>query len=104
MVVIHFVIHSFAQDRQPPMSTRTVRLDDEGEQRLADLRERTGFSISDVFKNALEHYTKVAPSKRQKTSYEIYCELDIGAGSGNADGSVNVKTKVAEIIRKKHGR
>ncbi len=86
------------------MSTRTVRLDDEGERLLADLRERTGFSISSVFKNALEHYAKVTPAKQQKTPYEIYCELDIGPGGHSIGPASESKRLVREIIRKKHNR
>ena len=36
------------------MSTRRVRLDAESERLLAELRERTGLSVSSVFKRSLE--------------------------------------------------
>ena len=86
------------------MATRTVRLDEEGERLLAELRERTGLSISNVFKRGLEAFAKTAPTKQKKTPWEIYCELDIGPGSGRTGGAANAKTLVREIIRRKHGR
>lgn len=86
------------------MSTRTVRLDAESERLLAELRERTGLSISSVFKRGLEAYAQVAPTKQQRTPWEIYRMLDIGPGSGARDGAINAKTRVAQIIREKHKR
>ena len=86
------------------MNTRTVRLDDDSERLLAELRERTGLSISSVFKRGLEAFAQVAPSKEQRTPWEIYRELDIGPGSGKTDGAENAKTQVADIIRREHWR
>lgn len=38
------------------MAIRTVRLDDDAEAVLADLRQRTGMTISEVLKRSLETY------------------------------------------------
>ena len=87
------------------MATRTVRLDEEGERLLAELRERTGLSISNVLKRGLEAFAKTAPTKQQKkTPWEIYCELDIGPGGHSLGPASDAKRLVREIIRKKHGR
>ena len=86
------------------MSKRAVRLDDNSKRLPAELRERTGLSISSVLKRGLEAFAEVAPSRQHRTPWEIYRELDIGPGSGSTDGAENAKSQVADVIRKKWRR
>ena len=64
------------------MAIRTVRLDDDAEAVLADLRQRTGMTISEVLNRALEIYASTSPSpeKAEKTPFVIFRRLDLGPG------------------------
>ena len=84
------------------MGIRTVRLDDDSEAVLADLRQRTGLSISDVFKRGLQAYASNARDTGIKTPYEIYRELDLGPGGYAAAPAREAKVHIARVIAAKH--
>lgn len=88
------------------MSIRTVRLDDEAERTLADLRKATGLSISAVLKRGLRAYASIAErsAPRPRKPYEIYCRLDRGPAGDAVAPASDRKERVSEIIRKKYGR
>lgn len=84
------------------MGTRTVRLDDDGEQILEDLVRETGLSISAVLKRGLQvmrDQLAEAP-----TAYEIYQDLDLGEGGYSSAPSTETRRGVQEAIRRKHAR
>lgn len=86
------------------MGTRTVRLDDEAEKTLATLRRITGKSISEVFKEGLIAYKNIALQAANERPYDIYCQLDLGAGGDAVAPAKDAKKAMAEVIREKHRR
>ncbi len=86
------------------MGIRTVRLDDEAEAVLADLRQRTGMSISQVLKRGLEVYASTSPDMPAKTPYEIYRGLDPGPGGHAVAPASDAKAAIARAVKEKHRR
>jgi hypothetical protein len=86
------------------MATRTVRLDDEAESTLERLRRITGLSISEVLKRGLAAYETQALAETSRRPYDIYRELDLGPGGYAAVPARAAKSRVADAIRRKHGR
>ena len=85
------------------MAIRTVRLDDEAEAVLADLRQRTGMTISEVLKRSLETYASTSPSpeKAEKTPFEIFRRLDLGKGGYAVAPASDAKAVIAGAIEAK---
>ena len=86
------------------MSIRTVRLDDEAERTLADLRKATGLSISALLKRGLHAYASIAEKSAPRKPYEIYRLLDLGSAGNTVASAYDRKERVSETIRKKYGR
>ena len=86
------------------MSIRTVRLDEEAELRLADLRRRTGLSISEVLKRGLDAYAEVVRHTAPESPYDVYRRLDLGSGGEARAPASRAKAEVVHTIREKHGR
>ena len=86
------------------MGIRTVRLDEDAESRLADLRQRTGLSISEVLKRGLDAYSEAVRVRAPVAPYEIYRALDLGSGGDAVAPASDAKAAVADVIRSKHGR
>jgi hypothetical protein len=86
------------------MGTRTVHLDDETEQTLERLRNRTGLSIAEVLKQGLNAYEGQALQQATRSPYDIYRELDLGPGGYAVAPARTAKSAVADTIRRKHGR
>jgi len=84
------------------MGTRTVRLDDETEQTLEEIRRTTGLSISEVLKRGIQAFRKEASRGVSPTPFEIYRELDLGPGGYAIAPSTDVRRGVREALRKKH--
>ena len=84
------------------MGIRTVRLDDDAESVLADLRQRTGLSISDVLKRGLQAFESSSRDAATKTPYEIYRALDLGQGGYAVAPARDAKSAVAKVIATKH--
>ncbi len=84
------------------MSTRTVRLDEEAEQALSRLRDMTGLSISEVLKNGLAAYEAVKLEQAHRRPYDVFRELDLGAGGYAIAPARKAKSSIAEAIRRKH--
>ena len=84
------------------MGTRTVRLDDEAERTLERLRTITGLSISEVLKQGLKAYEGQTQAQTKRKPYDIYRELDLGAGGYALAPAREAKSAVAEILRRKH--
>jgi hypothetical protein len=84
------------------MGTRTVRLDDETEQSLEEIRRRTGLSISEVLKRGIQAFRRETSRSVSPTPFEIYRELDLGPGGYALVPSTDVRRGVREALRKKH--
>lgn len=86
------------------MASRTVRLDDEAEQALAELRRKTGMTISQTLKSGLLALLQKLRREPTPTAWEVYEKLDLGPGGyAQATGS-GAKRAVRDVIRKKHRR
>jgi hypothetical protein len=87
------------------MGSRTVRLDDEAEEALLEIRRATGMTISQALKKGLVTLRGSIAKERKPTPWEIYERLDIGPGGyGTTPPSRRIKRAVWEAIRKKHRR
>lgn len=83
------------------MGSRTVRLDDDGEEVLAELTRATGWSISAVFKQGLLSLRRRLADQPHRTPYEIYEELDLGPGGYAIAPSTETRRGVGEAVRRK---
>jgi len=86
------------------MGTRTVRLDDEAEQTLDRVRAMTGLSISEVLKHGLNAYETDVLEQAHRKPYEVFRQLDLGAGGYAIAPARDAKSALAEVIRRKHSR
>jgi hypothetical protein len=87
------------------MPTRTVRLDDEAEAALREIRRATKAPISDVLKTGLRVLREqVRRAAGARTPYEVFQELDLGPGGRAIAPSTEVRAGVARALRKKHRR
>lgn len=86
------------------MATRTVRLDDEAEAALKEIRKATGLRISEALKQGLHALQERVTLQAGRTPYEIYKEIDLGPGGYAIAPARDAKRAVREAIRKKLGR
>lgn len=86
------------------MATRTVRLDDEAEATLKQIRDATGVPISEALKRGLSALQQQIAQTKKRTPWEIYSELDLGPGGYAIAPAENSRHGVLEAIRKKHNR
>jgi hypothetical protein len=83
------------------MATRTVRLDDEAEAALRQIRETTGLPISEALKRGLRSLQERVKDDMARTPYDIYHELDHGPGGSAIAPSSETKRAVRAAIKKK---
>jgi hypothetical protein len=83
---------------------RTVRLDDEAEKALAQIRQLTGLSVSGAFKRGLLLLRDDLVQQAQRMPYDIYTELDLGSGGYAIAPSTDTRRGVREAIKRKLGR
>lgn len=83
------------------MATRTVRLDDEAEAALRQIREATGLPISEALKRGLRSLRERVEQESRRTPYDVYRELDLGEGGYAIAPSAETRRGVAEALRKK---
>jgi hypothetical protein len=86
------------------MATRTVRLDDEAEAALRQIRDATGLPISETLKRGLRSLHKQVLHESTRTPYDIYRQLDLGPGGYAIAPSTETRRGVAEALRKKFRR
>jgi predicted transcriptional regulator len=86
------------------MATRTVRLDDEAETALRQIREATGLPISEALKRGLHSLQERVRQEAGRTPYEIFRELDHGTGGSAIASSTDTRRAVRAAIKKKLGR
>lgn len=85
------------------MSTRTVRLDEQAEEVLDEMVQRTGLSISEVLREGLFALHRQG-GQNEKLPYQIYDELDLGEGGWSVAPSTDSRRGVREALRRKHER
>src|SRR5258708_37161763 len=86
------------------MATRTVRLDDEAEAALREIRDATGLPISEALKRGLRSLGDRVKRETQRTPYDIYRELDHGPGGAPLPASTHTRRAVRAPLQKKLGR
>jgi hypothetical protein len=62
------------------MAIRTVRLDDETEATLRQIRDATGLPISEVLKQGAPIAETAGPGRFGQRRYDFYARLDLGPG------------------------
>jgi hypothetical protein len=83
------------------MATRTVRLDDEAEAALREIRDATGLPISEALKQGLRALQNRVRTQATRTPYDVYQQLDLGPGGYAIAPSAETRRGVAEAIRRK---
>jgi len=86
------------------MATRTVRLDDETEKILDHLVQATGLSISAILKQGLQTFRERLGEQSGRSAFDIYGELDLGAGGYSIAPSTESRRGVQEALRRKLSR
>jgi hypothetical protein len=86
------------------MAIRTVRLDDEAERALKEIRAATGLPISEALKRGLRSLQEQVRQEADRLPYDIYRELDLGPGGYAVAPSSRAKQAVREVLRRKHRR
>ena len=86
------------------MGTRTVRLDDDTEKLMEEIRHSTGLSISEVLKRGILALCAEVSRQASRTPYEVYRELDLGPGGYAIAPSTEVRRGVREALERKRRR
>jgi hypothetical protein len=92
------------------MATRTVRLDEEAEAALRQIRETTGLPITEALKRGLRSLLEDVRSEMKRTPYDIYSsifkdsELDSSPGGYAIAPSTETRRGVTDALRKKLNR
>jgi hypothetical protein len=83
------------------VATRTVRLDDEAEAALRQIREATGLPISEALKQGLQSLRQKVREESARTPYDIYQQLDLGPGGYSVAPSTDTRRGVVAALRRK---
>ena len=83
------------------MAIRTVRLDDEAEAILRQIRETTGLPISEVLKQGLRSLKQQVGDASRQRPYDFYERLDLGPGGYANAPSTETRRGVSTALRKK---
>lgn len=83
------------------MATRTVRLDDDAEKALQEVRDATGLPISEALKRGLRVLQERVRQETRRTPYEVYQELDLGPGGYAIAPSTQIRRGVRQALKKK---
>lgn len=86
------------------MAIRTVRLDDEAEEALREVRAATGLPISEALKRGLRSLQERVRHEASRTPYDVYRELDLGPGGHANAPSTETRRGVRQALRRKLGR
>jgi hypothetical protein len=79
------------------MTTRSVRLDDEAERALAEIRRRSGQSISSAIKLSLISFRDNVLSHQARRPSEFFLQYDLGEGGY----SIGPARESRQVVRKK---
>jgi hypothetical protein len=78
-----------------------VRLDDEAEAALQQIRDATGLPISEALNRALQALKERVEQQSELTPYDVYKQLDLGSGGYAVEPSTDARSTVIAAIRKK---
>jgi len=83
------------------MAIRTVRLDEETEATLREIREATGLPISEALKQGLRSLKQQVREESRQRPYALYEQLDLGPGGYASAPSTQTRRGVTAALRKK---
>jgi hypothetical protein len=83
------------------MSLRTVRLDEESEQILAEIRRATGTSVSGALKKGLVALRDGVRASGASRPYELFSQLDLGAGGSALAAGRRAKFALPKLLRRR---
>ena len=86
------------------MATRTVRLDDEAESALEEIRAKTGLPISETLKQGLRALQRHVRQETARTPYAVFRAMDLGPGGDAIAPSTDVRRGVRRAVARKLGR
>jgi hypothetical protein len=81
-----------------------VRLDDEAEAALRQIRDATGLPISEALKQGLQSLRRQVQEESGRRPYDWYRQLELGPGGYATAPSTETRRGVAAALRKKHRR
>jgi hypothetical protein len=83
------------------MAIRTVRLDDEAEAALREIRQAMGVPISEALKQGLRSLKQQVRDASRHYPYAVYDRLDLGPGGYAIASSTETRRGVAAALRRK---
>ena len=83
---------------------RTVRLDDETEKVLQQVRRKTGWSVSAVLKRGVLVLRDGAGQGAQRSPFDIYRRLNLGPGGYAIAPSTETRRGVRRALQRKSRR
>ncbi len=83
------------------MATRTVRLDDEAEAALQQIRKATGLPISEALKQGLRALRQRVVQEGERTPYDVFRQFDLGPGGYASAPSTDTRRGVGDALRRK---
>lgn len=86
------------------MTTRSVRLDDEAERALAEIRRHSGQSISSAIKLSLMSFRDTVLSHQRRRPAEFFSRYDFGEGGYTIGPARDARRLVREKLVQRHGR
>lgn len=86
------------------MSLRTVRLDDEAEKVLEQVRKKTGWSVSTALKRGVLVLRDEVGRRSQQSAFDIYHRLDLGPGGYAIAPSTDTRRGMQLALRRKSRR
>jgi hypothetical protein len=86
------------------MATRTVRLDEESERMLAEIRRASGLSVSEALKAGLQAARKQLTAKSAPAPYVIYRRIDLGPGGYARAPARDAQRAIRRVLRERRAR
>jgi len=83
------------------MGLRTVRLDEDSEKALAEIRARTGASASAVLKEGLLAARAALRQRDSASPYAVFQTLDLGPGGYASFPARRAKEGIRALLRRK---
>ncbi len=83
------------------MGIRSVRLDEETEKALEQIRKVTGLSVSAAMKKGVLVLRNEVAREAQRVPYDVYEELDLGPGGYARAPATQTRRGVQAAIRQK---
>ena len=90
--------------RRAFVSLRTVRLDDEAEKVLEQVRKKTGWSVSTALKRGVLVLRDEVGRRSQQSAFDIYRRLDLGPGGYAIAPSTDTRRGMQLALRRKSHR